>query len=674
VSRSRTRTSVRRWEDLEWSDLEEWFGERSLERGRSYFRSGHVSQLAKAADGTLLATVQGTERYATAVSLGGGDSPVTGRCSCPIGGQCKHAVAVILAYLDAVENKQPVPVADPDDRRWDKLDREAEPIDEDDWGDDDREDEDWEDEEPDDRRVTRSPASAPRRRNAATPDRVRAMVAGWSEERKLEYILAALATHPDLRAGLEDQATLQSDDVRDLIRDTRKLIRKRTGEEAWSNSWNGDGHVPDYDGVRQRFEKLLAAAEYDALLDLGRELFDLGTAQVEQSNDEGETATAIHECLAVAAKAVPLSGRDPADQLVFCIDLILADEYDIADPFAEVTDRSYPKKVWSAVADRLRARVGDDPRRDDDFSGRYARKKKDRWIALALERAGRGDEALAFLEAEAEATDNYPEIVQRYMAAGRPEDAQRWALKGIAATKAQWPGIAAQLHDLIREMAVARKDWPLVAAYDARPFFEHPTVHSWQTMLASAKKAGVEAAIAAVGRAFAETGTRPAKPVWPLPDVPDPSAKPGTGRAERPTDRRPAGPSYHFLIDLAIEEKRLADALQWYDRWVKADRRGYSGANQYAEHVADAARGEFPEWALEVYRRGAEAELARTGDSAYRRTVKYLRKMKEVLESLGRSAEWTAYEAGLREQYKRRKKFIHLLDRMKRSKIIGGEK
>jgi uncharacterized Zn finger protein len=531
---------------------------------------------------------------------------------------------------------------------------------------------------PEDRRLTRSHAPTPRRRGgssgAATRDRVRAMVAGWSEERKLEYILAALTTHPDLRAGLEEQATLQSDDVRELIRDTRKLIRKRTGEEAWSNHWNGDGHLPDYDGVRQRFEKLLAAAEYDALLDLGRELLDLGTAQVEQSNDEGETAVAIRDCLAVAAKAVPLSGRDPVDQLVSCIDLILADEYDLAAPFAEAIDQSYPKKVWSAVADRLRARVGSAPRRDDDFSGRYARKRADGWVTLALERAGRGDEALAFLEAEAEATDNYAEIVQRHMAAGRPEDAQRWALKGIGATKAQWPGIAAQLHDLIREMAAARKDWPLVAAYDARPFFEHPSVHSWQTMLASAKKAGVEAAVAAVGRAFAETGTRPGKPAWPLPDVPDPPAKPGTGRTERPMDRRPSGPSYHFLIDLAIEEGWLADALQWYDRWVKADRRGYSGASQYAEHVADAVRGEFPERALDVYRAGAEAELAHTGDSAYQRTVKYLRKMKQVLESLGRSAEWTAYEAGLREQYKRRKNFIHLLDRMKRSKIIGGEK
>src|SRR5262245_22698351 len=121
MSRSRTR-KARRWEDLEWTELEEWCGDRSLERGRSYFRSGHVSQLAKASDGTLLATVRGTERYATAVSLGGDDGPVTGRCSCPIGGCCKHAVAVILAYLDAVEHKRPVPVADAADRRWDKLD------------------------------------------------------------------------------------------------------------------------------------------------------------------------------------------------------------------------------------------------------------------------------------------------------------------------------------------------------------------------------------------------------------------------------------------------------------------------------------------------------------------------------------------------------------------------
>ena len=88
MAKARDRASG--WNDLTWGELEEWAGERSLERGLRYFKSGHVSNLARAADGELLATVQGTERYVTAVGLAGGDDILDGRCTCPIGGCCKH--------------------------------------------------------------------------------------------------------------------------------------------------------------------------------------------------------------------------------------------------------------------------------------------------------------------------------------------------------------------------------------------------------------------------------------------------------------------------------------------------------------------------------------------------------------------------------------------------------
>ena len=81
----------------------------------------------------------------------------------------------------------------------------------------------------------------------------------------------------------------------------------------------------------------------------------------------------------------------------------------------------------------------------------------------------------------------------------------------------------------------------------------------------------------------------------------------------------------------------------------------------------------FPEWALEVYRQGAERHLVHTGDSAYREAVRYLRKMKRVLGRVDRDAEWAAYEANLREQYRRRRNFIALLDRLDRDRIVGGE-
>jgi uncharacterized Zn finger protein len=671
------------WENLTWSALEDWCGERSLERGRDYFRSGRVSGLSISEEGGLLATVRGTHRYVTTVSLVAGPEEIGGLCTCPIGGCCKHSVAVVLAYLDAIEKKTPVSIADPVDPRWTRLQtRNDEFAGDDDWPDDEFDEEGVEDDESPPAAVSRRPIRRAAQRRATPTDRkerVRALLAGWSADRLVDYVLTVAADHPEIHEDLEEQAALQTDDVAQLIRETRKEIRKRTAEEAWQNHWDNEGHLPDYTGIERRLERLFESGQFDALLDLGQELFERGQEQVERSNDEGETATAITQCLGIIARAVPRSSRPAAEQILLCISLMEGDNYELSAPFADVIDRRWPKKVWSAVADSLLARPRPAP--DEDRVGQwYGRGRQNHWIISALERAGRTAEVLPFVEAEAPLTQNYSGLVTRLIDAGRIEDARRWALEGIAATKAQWPGISEQLHGQLRRMAERAKDWPLVAAYDARPFFEHPGQESLSRMLASARKAGLEDAVRAAAMYFAETGKRPTgrngSPPWPLPDVPDPPAREDNRRQDRPAYSEPPrkpGPSYLFLIDLAIKEKRLADALRWYDAWA-ADRGDRYGVAHYTEHVADAVRSEFPERALDVYRQGAERALVNTGDSAYREAARYLRKLKEVLEKLDRSAEWQAYEARLREQYKRRRNFIQVLDRMNHDRIISGRK
>jgi len=77
-----------RWRDLHLERPGGVGGARSLQRGRSYQRSGRVRQLARSADGTLLAWVHGQLRYATRVELAAEppDGPaLASRCTCPLG-------------------------------------------------------------------------------------------------------------------------------------------------------------------------------------------------------------------------------------------------------------------------------------------------------------------------------------------------------------------------------------------------------------------------------------------------------------------------------------------------------------------------------------------------------------------------------------------------------------
>lgn len=72
------------------------FGEKTYAKGLKYFNEGRVKSVIKV-DNLLLGSVQGTADlpYLVRVDL----KTLENRCSCPLGGDCKHVVALLLAYI-----------------------------------------------------------------------------------------------------------------------------------------------------------------------------------------------------------------------------------------------------------------------------------------------------------------------------------------------------------------------------------------------------------------------------------------------------------------------------------------------------------------------------------------------------------------------------------------------
>lgn len=115
---TRRRPSAADWSKLTWADLEDWAGPRAVSRGRSYHRQGRVHGLNVSAEGEFVAWVVGGSRYATRVRWKAGHtggSRLESSCSCPVGWQCKHAVAVVVALLEALENDEELERTGPDD-------------------------------------------------------------------------------------------------------------------------------------------------------------------------------------------------------------------------------------------------------------------------------------------------------------------------------------------------------------------------------------------------------------------------------------------------------------------------------------------------------------------------------------------------------------------------------
>src|SRR3990172_7784279 len=116
--------------DLTWADLESWAGTKIVSRGTSYQKSGAVRDLAVTDEGGLLAWVRGSENYATTASMEKGR--LSSDCTCPYGATCKHAVAIVLEYLDCLQKNTKVPLADTDDERLLLLEDESYALDDDD--------------------------------------------------------------------------------------------------------------------------------------------------------------------------------------------------------------------------------------------------------------------------------------------------------------------------------------------------------------------------------------------------------------------------------------------------------------------------------------------------------------------------------------------------------------
>ncbi|MGJ8668018.1 MAG: SNF2-related protein [Oceanococcus sp.] len=86
------------------SDIQKAFDPATFRRGKSYFEQGRVLDLESADLGRILSgNVRGdsAKPYSTQIQLRDDARRFSSRCNCPVGNQCKHAVALLLAALES---------------------------------------------------------------------------------------------------------------------------------------------------------------------------------------------------------------------------------------------------------------------------------------------------------------------------------------------------------------------------------------------------------------------------------------------------------------------------------------------------------------------------------------------------------------------------------------------
>ena len=682
-------------QDLAWDDLEEWAGSRVVSRGKAYLKT--VSDLRQAPDGQFVAWVQGTQRYATLAGLDE-NRQLSSHCSCPYTwGPCKHAVAVLLAYLEAVRKKREVPAVSTDDERLRKIAGQRIPDRSEEW--DDGED-DWKDEEDDlgedsFEEVETAPKRWKRRGGSERSRGLTEYLANMSKETLLDFVLELANRFPDVHEAVLDRAQLERGSAGQIVDTVRREIEDLSSQPAWTNHWSGEGEIPDYSRVRERMEALLEAGYADQVVDLGRYLLERGKNQIEQSHDEGETGCEIGSCMEVVFRALPKASLSKVDQILWMIDAQLEDDYGILDSVGDCLRRSgYGQRDWGHVADILGDRLAKmsvpaEEKEERSFSWRYKRQAIMGWTIRALEEAGRKREVIPLLEREAPITGCYEQLVDRLISARKRKEARKWAKEGFAKSFGERGGAAWSLEKRLRELAEREENWPLAAAYRALEFFERPDISKYAVLEKAAKRAKVWPEVRHAVLSYLETGNRadmqpgskqqrhgsgtsvkarskgiPSGPVsWPLPQ----------SEVEPLLKGRDSGrfPDTQTLIDIAIKEKRPEDVLKWFE---VSQKRGFGGGWN-DDKVAVAVQKTHPDVALKLWKGLAEAQIAQVQPAAYQVAGQYLKKMETVYRLKKRLSEWEAYVTELRDANKRRPRMIEALDRLegKRRRILDGK-
>lgn len=374
-----------------------------------------------------------------------------------------------------------------------------------------------------------------------------------------------------------------------------------------------------------------------------------------------------------------------ARKLLFAIDAHLRDDYGVMDSVQDVVlEIPVEQTAWFEVADLLAQRLETPVQKGGSFHRKYQRERIGNWLIHALEKAGRKEDVLAVCEREARATDRYERLVKLLVDAKRYEEAERWAAEGIEKTASNLPGIASGLGKLMGEAARLRRQWEIVAAHAAWEFFERPDRERFNELMTAAAKANCQESVRGFALCHLETGVSPFFSVphkgirelevrkgWPLP-VPAYLAPLFRHAAASHTSDRP---HYDVLIDMAITDQRHDDVLRWFDamRAGQKQQRGISlwmGGNDYADRVAAAVADSLPDRALEIYRQRVDENLQRAHVSAYEAVAAYLRKIRPILQSHHREAEWTQLLADIRLRYRNRPRFMEILDELDSRPIL----
>lgn len=592
--------------------LADWAGKSVFQRGVAYHKNGRVRDSAQTSEGGLLATVDGTRKYATLLFQKPRGKLVS-TCTCPYGPRCKHAVALACVGLSLLAEKKSLPLADRHDMRL--LDLE----------------------------IATSPDEDSTQLSPAALQKLASSLQKRSQEELVALILNAVRLAPEVANLCAAGDETSPKDGLTLLKDVRKAMRKAL---AVSDEWEEYRHPsPDYEPVRKKLELLRLAGFAKEVLDIGLELLEDLEHQIETiGDDNGDIHDDIAQCMPIILQALYDVDWPLHKKLLWAVDAILADDFYLCDAFWRILRETHPPEAWNPVADALAHRT------EQYKKDLYSRRPLIDMAAHVFTAAGREADLCVLYAREAVGFGDYLRLVQHLLKKGEDREAEKWIHKGLAATDRKEPYTERQLRSCLLDLRIQQKDWDAVLCLQVEDFVRQASLNIFTECRSSAEKLKVWPVLQPLLMDFLIERTLPWKQAaWPCRNQ---------GKAASSRDEK--HPDFGILIDLAIHAKNQADVLKWYDLQCTTQRGYRCSAN--AHKVATAVQDFAPERSLALWKNLAEAQIALVNPRAYVEAAVFLRKMRTLIDKLSMTAQWNAYMQSLRTEHRRKIRLMEVLD------------
>jgi uncharacterized Zn finger protein len=230
---------------------------------------------------------------------------------------------------------------------------------------------------------------------------------------------------------------------------------------------------------------------------------------------------------------------------------------------------------------------------------------------------------------------SYLQIAETYLKAGKHDEALDWAERGWKAfpDRREW-----QLGEFLAEEYHRRGRHDEAMQLIWEQFTESTRLDNYQKLQAHARQAGHSGWTQWRTRALAH-----------LRGALEQQEK----RARRAKNWRWREADRSELVRIFLWEKRDEDA------WQEAHAGGCS--DDLWMQLAALREADHPQDALSIYRERIAPLVEMTDNAAYEQAIELLRKMRKLMQRVGRDTEFDDYLTALRGEYKRKRNFIKLL-------------